>query len=302
MTSGTADILVCMDGTRCSWAVEGEQCCECHGGRAACPLNFPFMCQAREQTCAYDHCCLDDINDCINNFDGLRRTCPSEPIQPFLPLGTCQPPPMPPRAPAPPQPPPSPPVPPEVPPIPSTPPPSPGIPAPPSPPLSPSPPPAFPLDSCPWLEGEAPITVRSSLCYPPSNRGGTSGIRAFPLPLAACRLPLAACRLPLPLAACRLPLAACGCRHARTDACPPPSHEHRVDSVTSSYASMARRVIGSWTGTNAAIAMADGRAAPLICRSCASNKVPVDLPKCSPPTSTPAAFAITPPVSRSRAH
>jgi hypothetical protein len=47
--SGEEDVLVCWDGTRCNVndAVDGEdgwRCCDCRGGRALCPLNWPTFC------------------------------------------------------------------------------------------------------------------------------------------------------------------------------------------------------------------------------------------------------------------
>lgn len=76
--------LECVDGERCVAISDGTtladplgwSCCNAHGGRARCPWNFPFMCEAT--TCApdlsgvpQDHCCEDEAY-CISNYGGVR--------------------------------------------------------------------------------------------------------------------------------------------------------------------------------------------------------------------------------------
>lgn len=72
--------LECMDGTFCLAFAEvgshdGWNCCSGHGGRARCPLVFPFMC-ARPSSCADGtaHCCVAEPSQCEPAEGGLR-TC-----------------------------------------------------------------------------------------------------------------------------------------------------------------------------------------------------------------------------------
>ncbi|KAK3239811.1 hypothetical protein CYMTET_50288 [Cymbomonas tetramitiformis] len=71
--SGYDDVLVCMDGHVCNSATSEESwsCCNQHGGRYQCPLNYPNMC-ARDMTCAggTDYCCEDDCSQ-----KGRNRPC-----------------------------------------------------------------------------------------------------------------------------------------------------------------------------------------------------------------------------------
>ena len=48
VSSGEVDVVVCFDGTRCSFAFQGWDCCDCRGGRAVCPSNHPLMCNMEE--------------------------------------------------------------------------------------------------------------------------------------------------------------------------------------------------------------------------------------------------------------
>ena len=43
--SNEDNVLVCWDGTRCNWDTHRDRhaCCMCHGGRAKCPKDQPFM-------------------------------------------------------------------------------------------------------------------------------------------------------------------------------------------------------------------------------------------------------------------
>ena len=106
-TSGEADILVCMDGYRCNWNYEGPGCCNCHGGRALCPIDrkmcdtpdanrssYSYSYDEHGARCGNDHCCIPDGDSCEPL--GGDRPCPSE----AAPI-SCTPP-LPPSPPAPP--------------------------------------------------------------------------------------------------------------------------------------------------------------------------------------------------------
>ena len=98
------DVLVCFDGTRCNWLIEGFSCCTCHGGRAICPLETPNMCAGTLCAHGLDHCC--DTHCPTGGWLGEgERACPAVAIE--VPPKLCTIPP-----PLPPAPPPSPPLPP----------------------------------------------------------------------------------------------------------------------------------------------------------------------------------------------
>ena len=104
-TSGEAHVLECMDGTRCNWFTDPAtyDCCDCHGGRARCPMNYPFMSASLCDLPRRYHCCLGAASE-LRSVGG-ERPCPSAHVH--TPAGECTPPP-----PAPPAPPPRPPQPP----------------------------------------------------------------------------------------------------------------------------------------------------------------------------------------------
>ena len=104
-TSGEDTTLVCWDGYRCDFFNNGWGCCDCHGGRALCPLMLPMMC--RHASCGRDHCC--DVN-CDTAEEGGRRTCDGPDLTPINISGACTP--LPPHPPFAPPLPPSPPLPP----------------------------------------------------------------------------------------------------------------------------------------------------------------------------------------------
>lgn len=93
-SSGEENVVVCFDGTRCNWlnGGEGVGCCDCHGGRAICPLGAPFMCASTACAQGLDHCC--DPSPC-KKLAGIRM-CPSDRIKR---PSSCDPPPVPPQPP-----------------------------------------------------------------------------------------------------------------------------------------------------------------------------------------------------------
>ena len=74
--TGADNLLECMDGYSCtaddtnhtdsSW-----QCCNEHGGRAKCPLNYPKMCASMQCGNGTAFCCEVDCAE----YGGDRQCC-----------------------------------------------------------------------------------------------------------------------------------------------------------------------------------------------------------------------------------
>ena len=168
-STGEAEVLECYDGTRCNWIKQGFACCSCHGGRARCPGEQPFMCASTECALDTDHCC----DRSCQLYGGPRRCDPGAVVHPaVLPPGFCAPAPPTPRSPPSPLSPPS----------------------PPCPPAPPPPPPALPDDACPWLEGDSGLPS-SFLCWD----GTTCNFVSEGVDCCTCRGGRAKCPAALPI-------------------------------------------------------------------------------------------------------
>ena len=64
------NVMQCNDGTYCNGLTDGWTCCNSHGRRRKCPMNYPVMCAKPE--CAWgDYCCYTK-DDCVSKWGGIR--------------------------------------------------------------------------------------------------------------------------------------------------------------------------------------------------------------------------------------